>query len=373
MTVEELNKFMDEMPQRGIPESELAVTLNGKLIYYRTVGRENPERNVCFVCSVSKITTCVAALRLVEEGRLGLDDPVSKYLPAYAYLTVKQKDGSTKPAQKPMTVRQLFLMTGGLNYTLTYPPILRARSMPGAGTVDVVNSFVETPLDFEPGERFQYSLCHDVLAAVVEVISGMKFRDFAKKYIFDPLGMDDTGFHLPDEMKDRVCRQYRYVNGANKANEIEPVNQYVLTPDYDSGGAGLYTTAIDQLKLLTALALGGTAENGYRLLNAETVKSCEVGQLTDEQLPYFWPQRLYGYNWGLCGRVHTKPVVSASLSPVGEFGWDGATGPYALVDRQNGLAFYYGMHMYGCTYCYNQLHGAIRNNVYKTFLAESGK
>ncbi len=358
------------MPERGIPECDLAVSLNGELVYYRTVGREDLDRNICLVCSVSKITTCVSALRLVEEGKLGLDDPVWKYLPAYRYLTVKQKDGSVKPAEKVMTVRHLFLMVGGLNYSLSNPPILRACQKEGAGTVDIVNSFVESPLDFEPGDKFQYSLCHDVLAAVVEVVSGERFADYAKKNVFDPLGMSDTGYHLPEELMPRLCRQYVYANGVNVANEVTPYNKYILTPDYDSGGAGLYTTTIDQLKLLTALALGGTAKNGYRLLNEETVKMCEVGQLNNQQKLGFWPQRLYGYSWGLCGRVHERPVLSDSLSPIGEFGWDGATGPYGLVDRQNGLALYFGMHMYGTTYIYNQGHGSIRNKVYQTFFGK---
>ena len=367
MTTTQLDRFMEEMPARGIPESELCVTLDGKLIYCKTVGRENPERNMALVCSVSKITTCVAALRLIEEGRLSLDDPVEKYLPAYQNLMVKQPDGSVKPAKTKMTVLHLFTMTGGLNYTLDTVPILRACAAPGAGTVDVVNSFAEAPLDFEPGSRFQYSLCHDTLAAVVEIASGQRFADYVRENILLPLEMEDTGYHLTEELMPRLARQYTYIKGVNRAKEVTPYNRYILTPDYDSGGAGLYTTAIDQLKLLTALALGGTAANGYRLLNEETVKMCETGRLNDSVLPTFFPARLFGYNWGLCGRVHTNPDVSCSLSPVGEFGWDGATGPYALVDRKNRLAFYFGMHIYGCTYVYNHLHPIIRNNVYMTF------
>ena len=370
MTLSQFDQFMEEMPERGIPECDIAVTLNGELVYSKAVGRDDPERNVSYVCSISKITTCVAALRLIEEGKLSLDDPVAKYLPAYGHLLVKEKDGSVRPARNGMTVRHLFTMTGGLNYSLNYAPILRACAIPGAGTVDVVNSFVQSPLDFEPGARFQYSLCHDVLAAVVEIACGRRFADYVQETIFDPLGMADSGYHLPEELNARMTRQYQYVNGIHRSREVMPANKYILTPDYDSGGAGLYTTTPDQLKLLTALALGGTARNGYRLLNEETVRACEVGQLSDEQILSFWPARLYGYNWGLCGRVHTRPVISGSLSPVGEFGWDGATGPYGLVDRQNGLAFYFGMHIYGCTYIYNQMHGTIRNNVYRTFLGK---
>lgn len=366
MNTSVLDRFLDEMPSRGIPSCELTVTVDGETAYRRQVAMPDPKRNICFVCSVSKVTTCVAAMRMVEEGKIGLDDPVWKYLPAFRNLTVRQPDGSVRRAENELTVRHLFTMTGGLNYNLKTAPILRATADRKATTLEVVNSFAESPLDFEPGAKFQYSLCHDVLAAVVETASGMRFADYVAKYVLDPLGMTDTGYHFPEELTSRLEPQYRYAHGLFRCEEIKPVNQYVLTDNYDSGGAGLYTTADDQIKLLTALACGGKAPNGYRLLKPETIAMMEVGQLSDEIRKRFYTDRLYGYSWGLCGRVHVDPAVSCSESSVGEFGWDGATGPYALVDRKKHLALYFGVHIYGCNYLYNQIHPMLRDMVYRT-------
>ncbi len=370
MNTKYLDRYLDEMPQRGIPQCSLFVTLDGKTVYEKTVGRETQERNIGFVCSISKITTCVAAMRLVEEGKLGLDDPVSRYLPAYANLTVKQKDGSVTPAQNVMTIRQLFTMTGGLNYNLKAEPIAQVTADRSAGTIEVVNAFAKSPLDFEPGTKFQYSLCHDVLAAVVEVVSGVRFSDYVKKIILDPLSMKDTGYHLPEDLRLRLAKQYSYRHGVSRAVEREPACPYVLTDNYDSGGAGLYTTAEDQIKLMTTLALGGTNKEGYRLLKTETVAKMEVGLLSDEILKKFMPNRLYGYSWGLCGRVHVDPIVSSSPSSVGEFGWDGATGSFALIDRKNRLAIYFGAHIYDNDYMTHKGQDFIRDLVYRTVLPE---
>ena len=364
----DLTEYLDRMPERGIPSCELIVMRDGRKVYHHAVGTE-PGRDLYYVCSISKITTCVAAMRLFEEGKLGLDDPVAKYLPAYADLTVKdKKTGEIHPAQNVMTIRHLFTMTGGLNYNLGAEPIRNALQSEAPTTINVVNAFVRSPLDFEPGTKFQYSLCHDVLAAVVEVVSGKRFADYVKEIILDPLSMKNTAYHLQKGWGERIARQYHYLCGVNKCREIEPACRFILSDEYDSGGAGLITNADDQIKLLTALANGGMTADGYRLLKPETIALMEVGQLSDEVIRTFLPTRLFGYSWGLCGRVHVDPAVSMSLSPIGEFGWDGASGPYGLVDRKNRLAFYFGTHVYDCNYLYHQVHPTLRDLVYENFV-----
>lgn len=371
MNTRKLDKFMDDMPLRGIPQADLTVAFDGKIVYRKYVGQDDPNRDICLVCSVSKVTTCVAALRLVEEGRLGLDDPVSKYLPAFEKLTVKQQGGDPVPAQNVMTVRHLFTMTAGLNYNLSTPPMTTVMEKnPHAGTVEVVNAIAASPLEYEPGTRYSYSLAHDVLAAVVEVVSGERFADYVQKNILTPLGMRDSGYHVPEELRPRIQQQYQWISGNGHCEKIETRNRYILTDMYDSGGAGLYTTSADQMKLLIALANGGTSPEGYRVLNPETVQLCEKNQLSDDVWRTFFGYRLYGYGWGLCGRVHVNPAMSLSRSSVGEFGWDGATGPYALVDRKKGLALYFGVHVYGCNPAYHHLHPYIRNLAYEAVFGE---
>ncbi|MBQ8432177.1 MAG: beta-lactamase family protein [Clostridia bacterium] len=373
MNFEKLDRFLDEMPSRGIPACSFLVTQDGKPIYTRNVGFADPEKtrptredDLYWVCSITKVTTCVAALQLLEQGKIALEDPVSKYLPAYANLTVLGADKvSTSPAKNTLTVEHLFTMTGGLGYGIRSAPVLEARRDPMASTIDVVNAFVKVPLYSEPGTHFRYSLCHDVLAAVVEVASGIRFADYVKQNILDPLGMQDTGFHLPAEKQSRMTTMYRYTHGLAVSKPIPCENPYRLTENYDSGGAGLYTSPADQIKLLTALACGGTAPNGAQILRPETIARMGENRLPDSARPQFEPHRFFGYGWGLCCRAHVNPTISSVPSSVGEFGWDGATGSFALVDPQRRLAMYFGLHIFDCTYIYYNAHPRMRDMIYE--------
>ena len=201
--------------EKGVPGCDVLIRREHKTLLRYMSGVSDYEGNtpiqgdeVYHMYSCTKPITCAAAMQLVEQGKLLLDAPVYTYLPAYqnAFL---MKDGKKVPAAKPMTVRQLFTMSAGLSYDRSTAPLLALMEKnPQAGTVEVVNAFIETPLQFEPGEQFLYSLCHDVLAAVVEVVSGIRFSEYLKQHIFDPLGMKRTGFYLPEEEKPHLAAQY---------------------------------------------------------------------------------------------------------------------------------------------------------------------
>lgn len=373
MNFEQIDRFLDGMPSRGLPACSFLVTHKGKTVYnhsagYADVAKTKPASpdDLYWVCSITKVTTCVAAMQLVESGKLRLDDPVSKYLPAFAELSVRGEDKkSVFPAKTVLTVEHLFTMTGGFNYKINSEPLLQACANRSASTQEVVNALAKTPLDFEPGTHFQYSLCHDILAAVVEVISGMRFADYVKRKILDPLEMKDTGFHLPLELEPRMTAMYRYRHGIFKSEPIECSNRYCLTDNYDSGGAGLYTSPADQIKLMTALACGGKASDGTVILRPETIAMMGENRLCESALADFMPYRLYGYGWGLCGRAHVNPNISLSPTAPGEFGWDGATGSFALVDPTNEIAMYFGLHIFNCLYSYYNVHGRLRDMVYE--------
>lgn len=372
MNFSKLDAYFKQIPAFGIPGCELAVTYKGKLVYRGSAGYADAEKthpvsenDLYYIFSISKITTCVAAMRLVEEGKIDLDDPVSKYLPAYKYMNVKGENGKPVPAQNLMTVRHLFTMRGGLNYDLTSAPLVRVKQDPTADTLKIVNALAENTLEFEPGTRYLYSLCHDVLAAVVEVVSGMRFSDYVQKNIFDPLGMKDTGYHLPKELMPRMSAMYKFTTKVMKATPIETKNIYIFNDRYDSGGAGLYSCVNDQIRLMTVLANGGKTEDGYSLLRPETIRMMMTDQLPDSAKPQFCPARLFGYSIGLCCRVHTDPVVSRARSAVGEFGWDGAAGAFALVDPEKQVALYYAMHAKSCEYAYYMVHPTLRDLAYE--------
>lgn len=373
MNFKKLDKAVDDLILCGVPMCDVAVSYKGETVYRHSAGfadaaktRPVSDRDIYWLFSCSKVITCLAAMRLVEEGKLSLSDPVSKYIPEYADLCVKNgKTGEITKATVPMTVEHLFTMTGGMNYNTSSAPVESAFSQPDATTVSVVKAMAKVPLDFEPGTHYKYSLCHDVLAAVVEIAGGMRFSDYLQKYFFDPLGMVDIGFRPNDEQKSRFSDMFRYCAGTQKALQVPLENKYTLCPNYDSGGAGLFSTVDEYMKLITAIANGGKTKDGYTLLKPETIKMCCVNRLNDASLNDFVTGRLFGYGWGLCGRVHRSQIMSLSNSPVGEFGWDGAAGAFSMIDPINNVALYLGTHLFGFNYGYNVIHPLVRNLAYE--------
>lgn len=372
MDFSKIDAYLATLPDCGIPAAELAVTKDGKTVYRGAVGfadaaktRPVSNRDLYWIFSATKIVTCTAAMRLLEQGKIALSDPVSKYIPEYAEMQILDKEsGTLSPAKTAMTVEHLFTMTGGMSYDLNTPNILAAKA-PTATTLDMVRAMAKDPLRFEPGTHYRYSLCHDVLAAVCEVASGMRFSDYLQKEIFDPLEMKDIGFRPSAEQKARFSAQYRYYAGTATAKEIPNENQYCFSDNYDSGGAGLFAAVDDYIKLITVLANGGTAENGYVLLNPETVALMQENHLCDDARNDFVTTRSHGYGWGLCGRVHINKTVSRARSAIGEFGWDGAAGAYVLVDPTHRIALYYGMEVRSCQYAYHRVHPELRDLVYE--------
>ncbi len=373
MNFSKLDKFMDDMSLRGVPGCEIAVSLDGNTVFRKSVGYADNEKtrpmspsDISWIFSCSKVITCITAMRLVEEGKIALDDPVSKYIPEFANLKVRnRKMGTITDAKVPMTVEHLFTMTGGMNYNLAADPIKTACEAEGATTLSIVRAMADVPLDFEPGEKYQYSLCHDVLGAVIEIASGMRLSEYMQKYIFDPVGAIDIGFRPNEEQKMRFCDQFMYANGTNTVTPMELRNQYALANDYDSGGAGLFSTVDDYMKIITVIANGGKTADGYSILRPETIEMLQVNRLHDEALNNFVSGRLYGYGWGLCGRVHRNPVVSCSKSPIGEFGWDGAAAAFAMIDPINRIAAYFGTSIFGFDYAYKMIHPILRNMIYE--------
>ena len=362
-----LDALMESLPHGGIPAADLIVTHQGETVYRKQVGYSDLEgtrpvsnSDLYWLFSATKVVTCLAAMRLVEEGRLSLSDPVSKYLPAYGKIMVKRADGSVTPAENVMTVEHLFTMSGGMTYDVDWKRIAAVREL-NLGTVSIVEDMAGAPLAFEPGTHFRYSLCHDVLAAVVEVVSGMPFSQYLDKIMFTPLGIREMGFFPTPEQETRFSAMYTAESGTCRAIPRATKNEYIITDRYESGGAGLFARAEEYIKILTPLSLGGTAKNGYRLLKPETVAMLGEGRLSPEVQRDFMPDRLFGYSWGLCGRAHVDPLISHARSAKGEFGWDGAAGAFALADPTNGVALFLAMHVRGCNYAYHHVHPTVRD------------
>ncbi len=371
MNFTKLDEFMSKMPERGFPSAELAITVKGKLVYRTSVGYADSAKtkpctkdDLYWLFSATKVVTCLAALTLVESGKMALDDDVSKYLPAYKNLKIKQKDGTITDAKNPMLIEHLFAMSAGMGYSLSTPEVVDAASRL-ASTVETVSAMAAEPLSFEPGTHYKYCLSHDVLAAVIEVVSGMRYSEYLKKVFFEPLGITDMGFTPTEEQLARFQSMYVYRNGTAQPIEVESANVYRLSDNYESGGAGLFGSVDEYIKIITMAACGGKAPDGTQILKPETIKLCTVNRLCDDALDDFVHGRFYGYGWGLCGRVHTNPVVSFSRSPVGEFGWDGAASAFAMIDPVNEVAMFFGTNVRLAVYAPNLLHPTLRNLVYE--------
>lgn len=376
MNFEKLDAYLSQMEERGIPACDMLVMVDGRVVYrhmegFADEGKTRPvsDTDTYYLYSCTKIMTCTAAAQLLEQGKLSLDDPLEKYLPAFAGMKVAVKGEEPVPAEGPIRIRHLFCMSAGLNYWFQRPEIYEAIERGVTGTVDLCSILAQRPLDFHPGTHYSYSLCHDVLGAVVEVVSGERFSDYCKKHIMEPLGMTDTTFHATEDQTARLSQAYRYNAGEFTAMAIPPFNPYEITSDYDSGGAGLCSSAASYAKLPAALANGGVSANGNRILKEETVLMMTESLLTPSALADFGKDRFAGYGFGMCGRVHMRPEVSGGLSPVGEFGWDGAAASYVMIDPINRVSAFFCTFVHGCGYGYNFVHPRLRDLVY-TCLSE---
>lgn len=357
-----LTEYLDnDLPMLGIPGSDTVIYLDHAPVYrhssgYDSIAAGTPVRQdgIYNLYSCTKVSLCTAATQLIERGQILPSDPVYAYLPAFGNLHVKMKDenGHTvgiRKAEKTMQIGHLLTMTSGMNYDLEMPSLRRIKETTNGRcpTVETVSAMAEEPLEFDPGEDYRYSLSLDVLGAVIEVVSGQSLGEYMKENIFDPLGMKDTGFRLPEEKKARLAAMYEYDEKSGKPVEIPVSNVFVFGSEYESGGAGLLSTVDDQILLADALAHLGLGKNGERILSPSAVNLMRTNMLNEKQLQSFWKMGLrangYGYGYGV--RTNINPAPFGRLSPVGEFGWDGARMCYMLIDPSKKLAVFHAEQM----------------------------
>ncbi|HOU10342.1 MAG TPA: serine hydrolase domain-containing protein [Clostridiales bacterium] len=373
MNTERLDNLLD---QSGYPALDLAVWREGRPVYRRTAGFKDRRKTVpmpkdCMfkLYSASKVITNTAVMQLIESGKIGPDDELGKYLPAFAEMKVK--DGNTvRPAKNKITIRLLQCMSAGLNYEFTAAlGGVLVRTQGKATTRELVDAVASSPLDYEPGTHFKYSLAHDVLGAVIEVVSGMRFGEYLQRNIYEPLGMKDTTFRPTKAQRARLTQQYQTI--VRKGREIflpVPMRHPLVdcSKNLEGGGGGIYSTADDYILFADALCNEGLGSNGARILQPESVRLMKQNQLDEARLADFAQLNKRGYGYGLGVRTMMDPSGAGARSPVGEFGWDGAAGAYVLIDTTNRLACFLGMQVFGNDRAYRQFHPAVRDTVYET-------
>lgn len=329
------------------------IARRGKIGYFESWGMMDKEgkqpmrKDAIFrIYSMTKAVTGVAVMMLYEEGKFSINDPVSKYLPEFAAVkvAVDKKDPETGKriynvvsAEREMTIRDLLRHTSGLNYAgprdekgeLMYPKLGVTR---GDITIEeAVKRMAKAPLVHQPGTVWDYSLSIDVLGRLVEVVSGKPLDTFFKERIIKPLGMVDTGFHVPQEKWDRLTTLYTLNEDKTtiKRHPGPPQESYKKPATLLLGGAGLVSTTMDYARFVQMLLNGGELD-GVRLLSRKTVELMSTDHLGD--MPVVSPTLPLGYGFGLTFAVNRGVGHTGIIGSMGEYNWGGAAGTSFWID-----------------------------------------
>lgn len=299
--------------------------------------------------SMTKPITSAAIMMLLEDGKLDLLDPVSRYLPGFQNQCIV-KNGMLAPLSHPVTIQNLLNMTSGLTYggengitevrtgALIQEVTDKMTSPEAISTVAFMNRLGEIPLAFEPGQKWQYGASADVLGAIVEVVSGMRFGEFLEQRIFAPLGMKDTAFYVPQEKQSRLSKVYEPTPDGLRTfydSHLAVQNRMEIPPAFESGGAGLVST-IDDYAAFTQMLLHNGSFRGATLLSPKTVTFMTSARLMPALQDYVnqW-ENLPGYTYANLLRIMIDPEIAVSMGSRGEYGWDGWLGPYMTNDPAN--------------------------------------
>ncbi|MDL4843060.1 serine hydrolase domain-containing protein [Aquibacillus rhizosphaerae] len=382
--LDRLNPLLEKFIANGPSGCALSVIQRDERLYEGYFGvadletKKSIEVNTIYrIYSMTKIVTCVAALMLYERGHFLLTDNLEEYLPEFKSIQVFRslKNGTieTSPASKSIQIKDLFTMTSGITYggnnteverqVSKVMAVVHKEQKQGEQTAvrTLSKALATVPLEFDPGTHWKYGLSHDVLGALIEVITGKTFGEFLKEEIFIPLSMEDTFFKIPEDKKERLCSIYdRAEDGTmTKNTKIDSSSEPMAV--FESGGAGLLSTLHDYSRFAHMLAMGGTLD-GVRILSKKTIELMASNHLSDALLPdVFWNYE-NGYGYGLGVRVMINRQVGGSNSSVGEFGWSGLAGTYVFIDPKEELSVVYMQQMLPNFEAYHQ--PRIRNVVY---------
>ena len=348
-------------PQK-ISGCQVLIARRGHVAYFRSLGLMDIKRNkpmkddtIFRIYSMTKPITSVALMMLYEKGSFQLADPVSKFIPEWRNLQVftggKAPNFETRPPDRPMTIRDLLSHMSGLTYgnDPTHPldQAYQAEKIGGREAGATLKSMIEKmaklPLKFSPGTRWHYSLSTDVLGYLVEVMSGMSFDRYLQEKIFDPLGMVDTGFQLPEEKCERFAANYnRQADKILRLVDDPETSLYLKPKTYFSGGGGLVSTTADYFRFCQMLVNGGTLD-GARILGSRTLKLMHLNHLPGGQdlvnlaLGAFSETANEGIGFGLGFAVSLGEVASQSIS-AGDYYWGGAASTIFWIDPHEEMA-----------------------------------
>jgi CubicO group peptidase (beta-lactamase class C family) len=348
--------LQNEIDSNKIPGAVLLIRRNGQTAYFKSFGVRDPATKVPMtpdtifrIYSMSKPITTVAAMMLVEEGKLALDDPLSKYIPAFANVKVgvevKEEDGKMRldlvAAKRPITIQDLMRHTSGLTYGFFGEGMVKKAYVEanlGADDPDLAEfteRLAKLPLAYQPGTTWDYSQSTDVLGRVIEVVSGKSLYQFEKERLLDPLGMKDTGFYVTDPGKQPLVAEPfpndRTIGAGAQMNDPRVARKM------ESGGGGMVSTIDDYARFAQMILNGGTIDKRY--LSPKTIAYMGSNQIGPGSGvvpgPYYLPGP--GFGFGLGFAVRTDAGIVPYEGSVGEMNWSGAGGTTFWIDRQENM------------------------------------
>jgi CubicO group peptidase (beta-lactamase class C family) len=355
-----MESYVDE---RGVVGISTMVSRRGEVVHAAQFGFQDREAGVALapdtifrIYSMTKPIVSTALMLLHEEGRFQLEHPVAQYLPGFATTKVLADDATLVDPIRPMQIRDLLTHTSGLTYDFMADNQVaamyrEARIMNDAtrSLEAVIDELAALPLAFHPGTRWHYSVGIDVAARLIEVLSGQSLGDFLRDRLFEPLGMTDTGFGVPDDRLGRVSAMYGLpdlvgenysaiqlveaaLSGFNERIDVSATYP-TGTPDvFQRGGLGLFSTADDYMAFAQMLAAGGRVGSD-RLIGRKTLELMHSNHVPAELLPYeLLGMPVPGMGFGLGSRVMLDVAETAGPGSVGEYGWAGAAKTYFWID-----------------------------------------
>ena len=364
--LERLTRAMETgVEKEHFPGAVGAIARKGKIVYFETYGDKDwktgapMEKDTIFrMASMTKAITGVAVMMLFEEGRFGLNDPIERYIPAFKDSQVAvgankdwdKKDWSeedkkasaeeakadqstpakTVPAYRPITIRDLLRHTAGLPYDGAnfYED--------GMDLGQMIDALAALPRSTQPGTAYEYGLSMDVLARLVEVVSGQRFDEFIHERIFEPLGMEDTGFYVPKENQDRLVKMYEFADKGGKIKgKSNSGDAYLAPPAILMGGTGLVSTTMDYLRFCQMLLNNGELD-GKRLLGRKSVELMHANHLGD--IPIGGDSKVtHDFRFGLTFGIKPDPGDTGELGSEGTYYWGGAYGTSFWIDPAEDL------------------------------------
>lgn len=361
--------MLSQVDSGMIHGGHLRIIKDGIRLYDKCFGMADKARGVSVsdntiyrLYSMTKPVTAVAAMILYDRGLIDLNDSVCWYLDGFSNQMVETKDGIV-PANREVKIIDLLTMTAGLMYPdrninpsgdkmadLFDEYYRRAFSGNGTySTVEMCNEMGKIPLFAQPGTCWNYSVCADVLGAVVEVVSKKRYGDFLKSEIFTPLRMTDTDFFVPEEKRDRFAEIYIRGEDGKLApcdwQHLGLVYKYTKRPEFEIGGAGLVSTVNDYERFAQMLLNGGEY-NGVRIISRKAAQLITHNIITEQQMQTYNWDSCIGYGYGGLMRTLLHPEIT-TVGCKGEYGWDGWTGNYFCNDPENNLTFMYFIQVCG--------------------------